>query len=294
MISRINIYVKALRLYSFPCPVAPVLVCAALVQKAGPPLNAGDVLLLLIGVCALFFGANLVNDYYDYKKGVDTAASIGSSGVLVQGLLTPRQVRAGYMFLYAAACAIGLYFIAIRGLPLLLLLCAGICGGYMYTGGPYALKYYGLGEPLVFCLMGPLLFTALHNALTGMYSLQNFLLSIPCGLLCTADLTANNLRDHAQDVRAGIRTIVTVLGFAGARAVFTFLIIAPFVFIALLVWRELFSAGLLLSLGALPAAIIVLAPVWKKNPDDRLKTLVQRAFGLQLFFSLLTLVGILW
>jgi 1,4-dihydroxy-2-naphthoate octaprenyltransferase len=291
---RINFYVKALRLYTFPAPLAPVLVCAALVQKTSPPLNLAAVILLLAGVCALFFGTNLVNDYYDYKKGVDTAASMGTSGVLVHGLLKPAQVRAGFIALYGLACLIGMYFIALRGLPLLLLLAAGMGGGYLYTGGPYALKYHGLGELLVFCLMGPLLFTALQYALTGAYSPDNFLLSIPFGLLCAAVLAANNLRDQAEDARAGIRTIATMLGFAKARLVFSLLIFVPFVLVGLLVWQTWFPPGLLLSLGALPAAIIAAAPLWEKRPEGRLKNPVPAAFGLQLFFGLLTFIGILW
>jgi 1,4-dihydroxy-2-naphthoate octaprenyltransferase len=100
-------------------------------------------LLTLAGVVLLHGGANVVNDYFDYRYAVDSTHVAGSFGhearVLIRGLLTPRQVLAIGAALYASAIPIGLYLMTRRGPTILLLGISGLITGICYTARPVAL-----------------------------------------------------------------------------------------------------------------------------------------------------------
>ena len=101
--------------------------------------------------------ANVINDYFDYARGVDGDDPYGgSSGVLTKGLLRPPAVFAYGIGLFGAGVLLGLVLVYYRGLPMLLIGAVGLLGGYLYTGGPKGYKYLALGDVLVFVLMGPL------------------------------------------------------------------------------------------------------------------------------------------
>ena len=88
---------------------------------------------------------------------MDRPHTYGSSRVLVEGLLTPKEVLTGGIVLFAAGFALGLTMVFFRGAPVFWLGVVGLLGGYFYTGNPVGYKYIALGDFLVFTLMGPLM-----------------------------------------------------------------------------------------------------------------------------------------
>ena len=242
--------VRALRTFSFPVSVGPVLVATA---AALPPARwRWDVLAASVLAAALLHGAgNLLNDYFDFRSGVD--AREGDDGarpgrLLVRGTLKPRDV-----LMEAAAClALTLPlagYIGWRCGPApLLFAAAGALALYAYTGPPLHLKYRALGEPLIFLVFGPLLMLGSAWAQTDRWEWAVLRLSIPIGWATTAILVGNNLRDVEEDSAAGIATLVSVIGLRAGRILYAGLVLAALLGVA--------------ALGALGLApmVLVLAP----------------------------------
>ena len=215
---------RAVRPFSFTASVTPVLLGGALAFERN--VTGNWVALPLFLLCAVIFHAatNLISDHADFVKGVDKDYTYGSSGVLVEGLLTPQQVRTGAHLLFAAGFVLGLTLVALRGLPILILGLIGIAGGYTYTGRPVGYKYLALGDALVFILMGVLLVVGSDYALSGDLSFRTLMVSLPVSALVTAILHANNLRDIRHDAEAGVRTLAGILGESNAKGLYVVLI----------------------------------------------------------------------
>src|SRR6202165_4485569 len=143
----VRIWLKALRPLSFTAAVIPVLAGTAVV--AGDRFRPGLFVLALLGSVALQGGTNLVNDYFDHEWGTDTATSLGPSGVIQRGLLSPRAVLVGGFVMFAIGAAMGLVITAFVGWPVLVLGVVSVIGGYAYTGPPFKLAYRALGEVTV-------------------------------------------------------------------------------------------------------------------------------------------------
>lgn len=237
----LGIWLRALRAYSFPASVVPVLVGTALALDAGGEVSWG--LLPVVLVCAVLFhaGTNVIDDYFDFVRGVDKDDPHGgSSGVLTKGLLRPPEVFAYGVGLFGAGVLLGIVLLYSRGLPMLLLGIAGLLGGYLYTGGPKGYKYLALGDVLVFLLMGPLMVVGSYYALTGGVTLTVFLASLPVGSLVAAIMAVNNHRDAATDKEAEVRTLPNVIGFRASRIENLLLPVSAYLFVALMapLWRS--------------------------------------------------------
>ncbi|MCC6382736.1 MAG: LLM class flavin-dependent oxidoreductase, partial [Dehalococcoidia bacterium] len=143
----------------------------------------------------LHSGTNVVNEIYDVRKGVDSITSPRASHALVKGRLTERGAFAIAFMSLALALALGAHLVYERGPLMLLLGLAGVAGGWGYTAPPLQYKYHALGIPLVFLLMGPLMVEGSYFAVTGGWSGEALLLSVPVGLLVAAILHGNEWRD---------------------------------------------------------------------------------------------------
>lgn len=238
---KLKVWIQAIRLYSFPASTVPVLITVTLVYKDQQTINWLYFLLVLFGVWFLHAGTNLMNDYFDYLNGYDTKKTLGSSGVLTGGLLSSKSVLGGILFCYVVTLLIGACFVYLHGRSVLYLLLIGVVGSYFYTGKPFAFKYHALGEPIVFLLMGPLLFVGISIALVGAYSSQIIQASLPIAFLVTAILTANNIRDLQDDKKSGFKTIAIVLGRKYSNIFYGLLLLLPYVLAICFVWQSFFS-----------------------------------------------------
>lgn len=150
---------RALRAFSFPVSVLPVLVATALVS---PPAQwHWDILIAsMLGVALLHAAGNLFNDYFDFRSGVDRKVEDDENRpgrLLVHGQLAPKDVLAEALICLLLALPVGCYLIARCGPTVLWFAGAAGLGCYCYTGPPLKLKYRALGEPLIFIVFGPLL-----------------------------------------------------------------------------------------------------------------------------------------
>lgn len=265
----IRVWLQAFRPFSYTASIIPVTLGAALViYYSHDSIRWRLFPLILLASVLIQAGTNLVSEYFDYKKGVDRPETYGSSRVLVEHLLVPKQVLLTGLFCFLLAASIGLIFVAIHGWPILLLGVIGLLGGFFYTATPMAYKYLGLGDIFVFILMGPLMVIGSFYVLTGKYSPNVLYISLPVGCLVAAILSGNNLRDIMHDAEAGIRTTATVLGFRLARREYTTLVAGAYVTVLVMIALRILPLWSLLTLLTVPAAIKIINAALRTQPNQ--------------------------
>jgi 1,4-dihydroxy-2-naphthoate octaprenyltransferase len=173
-------------------------------------------------------GCNLANDYFDFVRGADTPERLGPARATQQGWLTPGQVAWGAGVALALALLVGVYLVAVGGLPILWVGIASLLSAVAYTGGPYPLGYHGLGDLFVLVFFG---FVAVCGTVwvqglqvphTALYA------ALPVGTLATAILVVNNLRDRHTDAVAGKRTLAVRMGARATRLQYVLLLAAAY------------------------------------------------------------------
>lgn len=295
IISQIKNWLQAIRIYSLTASIIPVLIGAGCAHFQNQP--SYWFLLPLILICSVFYqaGTNLINDYYDYKNGVDSDCSFGSSMVIQQKLISPKMVLlAGFGFMIAGS-ALGLIFIYYRGWIIFLIGLVGFLSGIFYTAGPKGYKYLAIGDIAVFILMGPLMVGGSYFVLTGSYGWNVFWISLPIGFLVMAILWANNLRDITHDSKAGIKTLAIILGWKKTLAIYLIIIYTPFVILTALWLLNRFDWTIMLAILALPIAVkcSILAAKYDSDKPEIILGLVEKTAALHLVFGALLVIGLL-
>ena len=209
-------WMQATRAWTLAMPFMSVSVGTAAALRNGffSPLTY---VLAALGAVALQAGANMVNDYYDFVNGTDSAdwsapENFGPGLVIQRGLLRAEQVWWGGIVALVFGSTLGLILVAFCGWPVLVLGLIGVAGAYFYTGAPLRLAYRGLGDLMVFTLMGPGYVLGAYYVQALSFSLSALVAALPMGFLCSGVLQANNLRDIENDRAHGKRTFAVLIG----------------------------------------------------------------------------------
>ena len=284
----------AARPRTLPAAAAPVLVGTAYAATLGTfkPLTF---VATLLGALLIQIGTNLSNDYSDARRGADTEDRLGPVRVTAGGLVPPKQVLIATYVAFGLAVLVGIYLVVTSGWELLLVGVASILAGVLYTGGPRPYGYEGLGEVFVFLFFGLVAVTGTFFAQTQHLAWEAFVLAVPVGLLATAILMVNNIRDLETDRRAGKRTLAVRLGRPRARVGYAALVYGAFV-TAPLAWAfggEHLEPWLLLPWAALPVAAPIVRTVRNRVDGPSLNGALARTGMLQLAFCVLLSAGLL-
>ena len=294
--SQLSLWVQAARTFSFPASVVPMLVGIMWTLSAYQGHIYWELVPVILLAGILFHaGSNMVNDYFDYKKGVDLPDSYGSSRIIVEGHLSPKSVRNGGLLMYAIGFALGMILVYYHGLPIFIIGIIGLLGGMLYTGFNVAYKYYALGDLFVFLMFGPMMVLGTFTALTGQLDYTTFLVSIPIGLLTVAILNANNIRDIKHDRQAKISTMATVMGIKASILEYYFLIFGAFASVIIMVAFGFLTPWTLLVIISIKPAIDNVKFLSKANenkPEDIMIGDVRTAQH-NLMFGVLYSIGLL-
>jgi 1,4-dihydroxy-2-naphthoate octaprenyltransferase len=282
-----NKWVAGARPRTLPAAIVPVAVGTAAASTAGSVIwwRAGAA---LVASLAIQVGTNYGNDYHDGLRGTD-AVRIGPVRLVGQGLASPAAVRRAAVLSFAVAAVAGLTLAAATTWWLVLVGAACFAAGWLYTGGPRPYGYAGLGEAFVFVFFGVV--ATVGSAYVQLERITGLavLASIPVGLLATALLVVNNLRDIPGDSRSGKLTLAVRLGPARTRVLYTFCVVAPFVFVIPL---AVVHPGALLALAAMVAAVGPIRQVLAGAEGRDLVAVLQETARLQLVFGALLTAGL--
>ena len=283
-------WVLAARIPTLPAAVVPVLVGTAIGWAEGEfrplPFVAALVAALLIQI-----GTNLANDYFDFRKGADTAERLGPIRITQSGLMPAETVRTATALTFGLAMLVGAYLSIVGGWPILVIGLLSIAAGVLYTGGLWPLAYHGLGDLTVFLFFGLVAVVGTAYLHTGSVGLLAVIYALPVALLVTAILVVNNLRDIGTDRAAGKRTLAVRLGAYGTRVEYVLLILGAYV-IPIAAWQLLgVPRGFWLPWLTLPLALH-LAKVVLSQEGRPLNAALAGTGRLHLAFGVLWAVGI--
>ena len=297
--SSIALWWRAVRPFSFTVSLIPPILGAVLAvfENPGLKINWFRLILTMIGCITAHAGANLLSDYYDYEARVDREGTFGSSGLLVEKIMQPKQIFRGGLMGILIALGIGLYlvFVTPNGLFLLGLIFIGGILGVFYTAHPIAFKYRALGDIAVFISFGSAMVLGAYYVQAHDFSWAPVLYALPIALLVDAILHSNNLRDIANDKAVHIKTIPILVGEKVSKWIYYGLIFGAYVLIlVLIVWAGLPSLSLL-TLLSLPLAIKLVKMVRDKEkmPEkefamiDAATAQFHLAFGMLMILSLI-------
>ncbi len=206
-----QIWLLAARPKTLPAAASPAIVGSAVAFSVGK-FHFGPALAALLGALLLQIGANLANDVFDFHRGADTQARLGPTRVTQAGLLTPTEVTRGMWVVFGLAAISGIYLTAVAGWLVVLIGVAAIAAAIAYTGGPFPLGYYGLGEIFVFIFFGLVAECGTVFVQAKGLSPLAWWSAVPMGLLVVNILVVNNLRDIETDRTAGKKTLSVRLG----------------------------------------------------------------------------------
>jgi 1,4-dihydroxy-2-naphthoate octaprenyltransferase len=289
-VSRLRPWLIAARPATLWASVAPVLVGSGLAWGQGV-FRTDAFAVALASAVLINVGANFANDASDARRGADGPARIGPTRAVASGLISPRRMWAGVAVVFALASAGGLYLAAIAGWPVLVIGAACLLAALGYTGGPFPYGYRALGEVAVFLFFGLAGTVGSRFVHDGTAPSAAWLLAIPVGMLVSAILVANNVRDLDTDRAAGKCTLAVLLGRRGARWLFAGLVWGAFAVLggeAAAGWVPRWAA---LGLLAAPLSIPVVLTVNRETAGPVLIRALQATARLNLLAAALMAVG---
>ncbi|HEU4480534.1 MAG TPA: 1,4-dihydroxy-2-naphthoate polyprenyltransferase [Actinomycetota bacterium] len=288
MAGKLSVWIEAARPRTLSAAVAPVLVGTA----------AADRFILwrfaaaLVVALAIQVAVNYANDLFDATRGVDTPDRVGPRRATAAGLVSPAAMRAAMIAAFVVAAAAGLALTVTVGPELLLVGAASIVAALAYSGGPKPYASYGLGEVFVFVFFG--LVATIGSAYVQQETIEQlaYVAAVPVGMLATAILVANNLRDIEADAAAGKTTLAVRIGKTRTRNLYQALVT-----IGLLATAAVAAtAGSFLPLLGWVAVPLAVRPTLLVLHSDEPRELIQALGGtarLQLAYGVLLAVG-LW
>ena len=249
---KLSVWLRVVRIRFLLASVIAVSLGLVISWRQNYTIDPLDAVLTLAGVIALHASVDLLNDYWDYKRGIDTITKktkmSGGTGVLPEGLLTPSSVyRAGIGFLILGS-VIGFYFVFTDGIIIATILGFAILSIYFYST---KIVDSGLAEFFV-AVKGTMIVLGTYFIQSNQITFESILGGIVVGVLSSLVLFIASFPDHDADKSKGRKTLVIVVGKKQATYIFwIFPIIAYFV-IFLGMFVGVFSLFSLITLLSLP------------------------------------------
>ncbi|MFI7584878.1 1,4-dihydroxy-2-naphthoate polyprenyltransferase [Kocuria sp. M1N1S27] len=282
-------WIEGARVRTLPMAVAPVVAGSAAAQA----LHSFDLVRALLALLVALFlqiGVNYANDYSDGVRGTDDVR-VGPLRLTGSGVAAPGQVRSAALLCFGLAAVAGAVLVALSRqwwfVPVGL---SAVLAAWGYTGGRTPYGYRGLGDLFVFVYFG--LVAVLGTTLTqaGTLNLEAWIAALSTGLIATALLMANNIRDLPGDREVGKRTLAVRLGDPLARVVFTAEIAVA---LALVLFLVPYNPWMLLVLLLVPLALPPVATVLRVRDRRQLIPVLRQCGVLNVGWAVLFLLAVL-
>ncbi len=290
-ISTFYLWWLAVRPKTLPAAAAPVAVGTA-VAVSDSQFALFPALAAFAGALLLQIAVNLANDYFDAKNNIDSDKRLGPVRVTQSGLIPPRQVKMAMIGCLILAAIVFGYLTLVGGMVILLVGLASIIAALAYSGGPYPLASNGLGEIFVFIFFGLVAVCGTYWVQARELSVLVIVASFPPGLLITAIMVVNNLRDIATDKEAGKNTLAVRLG--RERTIFLYRGLLGASYLVPVVLSGFQQLGMMVVV--LPLLSVIMA--WKlfgeiaTETGSNLNEILAKTAKLSFIFSVLLAIGI--
>ena len=225
--------------------------------------------LTFAGVLCLHASVDLLNEYWDYKRGIDKATKrtkfSGGTGVLTENLLDPKLVyKVGVVFLIIGAL-LGMYFVAIRGVTIAIILGFAILAIYFYST---KIVNSGLGEVFV-AIKGITIVLGSSYVQVGIFEPTALYIGIIIGILSASVLFVNSFPDYNADRNSGRRTLVILLGKQKAVKIVFVPIIAPYILITIGIFLGYTKPFSLICFSSLPYFVKIIKHIGEHESVEK-------------------------
>ncbi|MGH2494704.1 MAG: 1,4-dihydroxy-2-naphthoate octaprenyltransferase [Ktedonobacteraceae bacterium] len=296
----VRIWWNGMRPSYLPLSLMPVLLGSVLAwtQSITAKTSRGDFhpqrfLALLLTVLCLQIGAHLVNDYYDYLRGVDTSNALGPGGLIQQGLIKPVRVLIFGLMMLLFGTAFGV-FTALAGGPLLFVfVVVGLFCAYFYSATAFSISSLTLGEVIAFLIFGPLLTLAAYIVQTGHFDRVVLVYGLSLGLLATAFIHLNNMRDAESDAQAGKHTLASYFDLRMSRFLYLLFLLGAYAPIIVLAVPRHAPHLLLITLWTLPGLVVLISGVLRTDSPPSLHLHMRKTLALETLFTILLMAALI-
>lgn len=248
---------------TFSASFLPVFYGSALAFAHNGQFSLPYLILLLFGMALVQGATNMINDYYDHKRSADQAEKADEKA-LVSGEVSPDQLKRLIQLFVAAALSIGVYFAYGHSWWILAVMAAAIIVLFSYSAGPKPLCYTPFGEAAAGLTMGLGITVTVTFIQSGWFGPETILAALPTVDFISSLLLANNLSDWQEDLIAGRKTSVILLGSNRAAWLWVMLMAAMPALAVLLAFLGVYSlwtlAAILLAFPYGKLAVVLKAP----------------------------------
>lgn len=293
--SKVKAWLSAARLRTLPLSISGIVVGTAMANNQGY-FNLAIFILALFATTGFQVTSNFANDYGDGVKGTDNEFRIGPKRTFQSGLLTRQELKTGIILsILLNILVVGfLLYLSFAGHPIgyllifLVLALASAWAAIYYTVGTKAYGYKGWGDLYVFCFFGLVGVLGSMFLFTKFITIEAILPAISIGLLSTAVLNLNNMRDHESDKKAHKITLVVQMGIAGGKVYhYSLLLLAFAAMLGYVSYRFNSWLNILCLLAFIPVFFHLQTVRKIKNPvdfDPELKKLALSTFLMAILF----------
>lgn len=295
-----GIWIKAMRLPFLTATFVPVLLGTAVAWRQTGAFDGVCLALALAGISLIHLGANLSNDFFDFRSENDLIntgfnAFSGGSRVIADGKLSPDEVYTAAVICYAGGALAGFALAWIsESLLLGALVFAGVLAGYFYTAPPLQFAYRGAGEAVNTLAFGPLIASIACLAQGAPPSPALIAASVFPGLLLGLLLLINEFPDYEADIGAAKRTLVVRLGKPNALFLHHAGLAAVFLLVPATVAFGSLPPTICITLVTLPLGALIVRQTRAHIGEARMPDSANaRCYQLHLLFGLLLCAGVL-
>lgn len=287
-----QIWWRLLRPHTLTASFVPVFVGTmfALLENE---INISLFLAMLVASMLIQSATNMINEYYDFVRGLDNEKSVGIGGAIVRDGISPKTILQLALIFFGAAIILGIYICIVSSWWIAAIGLACMLFGYFYTGGPVPIAYTPLGELFSGFLMGTVIIGISYYIQTLTLTSPVILISIPIAIFIAGIMMANNIRDLDGDQENGRKTLAILLGrknairLLGLMFIIAFGLTAAYIIIGFLpVWSVITFVSAIVAYG------VIKKFQGKTNPLEMLPAMVATGktntiYGLLLGISLL-------
>lgn len=283
-------WIMAFRPKTLSASIAPVFIGTAMAFGDGIH-HFPTALVCLLAAVAIQIGTNIANDYYDFKKGADTAERIGPTRVTQAGLIKPSTMRLAFIASFTIAALASILLVYRGGWPIAVIGILSIVSGIFYTAGPRPLGYMGLGDLFVLIFFGPVAVGGTYYAQSLEMNMAVLLAGFAPGFISVAILTINNLRDMRSDEKTGKHTLAVRFGRSFTISEYLFAIIIASLIPVFIYWLIEDHIAILACSALIIIAIPVIKTVCEKSDGPSLNKALAQTGKLLMVYSLIFSLG---
>ena len=281
----ISVWLRVIRVRFLLASIIAVSAGLAITWWNTSSITIFDAILTICGVLALHASVDLLNDYWDFKRGIDTTTHrtkmSGGSGVLPEGLLKPTQVYAAGIAFLIIGTAVGIYFVATDGIVIGIILAFAVISIYFYST---KIVDWGLAEVFV-AIKGSMIVIGTYFVQTSHIAESAVLAGIVIGVLSSLVLFITSFPDHDADKAKGRKTLVISLGMQKACSILWIFPTITYGITIIAVIFEIFPVFCLIILSTVP--LIIRSGYKLKQNYDKLTNLIP-VMSSTLYFSRIT------